>query len=110
MKVEVHHQTEEAGPAFAHVATVDVPEDVAKDGVDAALEYAWRWTQNIEGSWSKAQWSEDAHNPDWNPNVEVVKPLRMFQGQHLGHRSSMVGDHFVIDGRTYVAAPFGFEG
>lgn len=108
MKVEVHYQTGEPGPAFEHVANINVPESITD--VDKALEYVFGLTQNIEGSWSRPSIADDAPNPDWSPNVELVKPIRVFQGQHLGHRSSMVGDHFVIDGRTYVATSVGFVG
>lgn len=105
MKVEVHHADGLGG--YEHVATVDIPEEHQLP--EAALEYAWRWTQNIEGSWSRSQWTDDLRNWDWNTNVEVVKALPVFQGQVLGHRSSMVGDRFVLDGRRFRAASMGFE-
>ena len=81
--------------------------------VDAGLEYAYRWTNNIDGSWSKGEDVEfDGRlyeNTDFNENVKVLAPLPKFLGRTLGHRSSSVGDMMVIDGETYKVASFGFE-
>jgi hypothetical protein len=71
--------------------------------VDEALEYAFRWTQNIEGSWSRPD------NADHNDRVIVVAPLPQRFGRVMGHRSSMVGDRFITeDGDAYICSPVGF--
>jgi hypothetical protein len=82
-----------------HVATVNAPDQLDRD---AALEFAWVCTQNIEGSWSKPG------NPDYNPAVTVRLPLRVHGGHIYGHRSSMVGDRFVTPGGTFEVASMGF--
>jgi hypothetical protein len=95
MIVEVYHDA-------THVASVDV-RPILKF-IDA-LEYAYRWTQNIEGSWSKPG------NADSNENVTVRAPLPVHptSGRIMGLRSSMVGDRFTIGDRTWRVASFGFE-
>ena len=92
MKVYVTHKsTIDYGAAI-----VDAPCTNVRD----ALDYAYRWTQNIEGSWSNKIGS------DANDNVAVCH----YHNSGRGVRSSMVGDEFAIeDGDTYVCAPFGFE-
>jgi hypothetical protein len=81
--------------------------------VDAGLEYAYRWTNNIDGSWSKGEDVEfDGRlyeNTDFNENVKVLAPLPKFMGRTLGHRSSSVGDIMIVDGEAYKVASFGFE-
>ena len=81
--------------------------------VDAGLEYAYRWTNNLDGSWSQGEEfvmeGRLYDNPDFNSNVKVLAPLRKFMGRTLGHRSSSVGDMMVVDGETYKVASFGFE-
>jgi hypothetical protein len=84
-----------------HMATVDAPQADVED----ALEYAFRWTQNIQGSWSLPG------NPDYNPRVTLHGPLpTIFGGQPIGVRSSMVGDRLAVEGgSTYVVSAFGFR-
>ena len=65
---------------------------------EEALEYAFRWTQNISGSWSNKE------GDDANDNVEVLH----YKNDGSGLRSSMVGDHFTVDGETFEVAMFGF--
>ena len=92
MKVYVTHQSKIPYGA----AIVNAPCTKVRD----ALDYAYRWTQNIEGSWSNKVGS------DANINVDVCH----YHNSGMGVRSSMVGDEFTIeDGDTYVCAPFGFE-
>jgi hypothetical protein len=103
-KVEVFHSGE-------HVANVNVPEGM---NAEDALEYAWRWTNNVAGSWSIKEKNfgndiDGEKNGDYNENVEVVAPLRNYNGRLMGHRSSMVGDVFKLDGVPYNVASFGFE-
>lgn len=80
----------------------------------AGCEYAFRHTQNIDGSWSQGELINYDHvhmidNPDFNPDVEVIAPLPSHLGRTYGHRSSMVGDLFVVNERIYVCASFGFQ-
>ena len=87
---------------YDFVATVKVPEGMSEqDG----LEYAYRWTQNTDGSWSR-KIGQDA-----NTNVAVYVS-KMINGRLYGLRSSMVGDMFVVDSdfdKQYKVAMFGFE-
>ena len=82
------------------VALVDAPEGT----VTEQLEYAYRWTQNIMDSWSMNGAG------DGNDNVKVVEPLHVDEsGKAWGHRSSAMGDHFLVDGTLYKCASIGFE-
>ena len=92
--IEVHY-------AGIHVATVDA---FGRGGTEEVLDYAFRWTQNLEGSWS----TKDG-NPDNNTDVTVIAPLPVHDGRTMGHRSSMVGDIFILDGVRYRVDSFGFE-
>lgn len=101
-KVEVFHDG-------VHVANVTVP---AGYHGHSALEYAWRWTNNVEGSWSRKEktFEDGETNKDYNDNVEVLAPLHCgLGGKTYGLRSSMVGDRFVLDGVAYRVASCGFE-
>lgn len=118
MKIEVQHVKRD-GAGFEPVARITIPDDVAKaETFEPALEYAWRWTNNIDGSWSRGELlGKDVDhlfpNTDFNPNTEVLKPLRYSEGNVYGHRSSMVGDRFIIDDgnckRVFEVKAFGFE-
>lgn len=94
MIVEVFHGIERL-----HVATVDAP----RETVIEALEFAYEQTQNIMGSWSRPG------NPDHNECVTVIAPLPIIGGQIYGLRSSMVGDRFQIDDRTFEVHPVGWK-
>lgn len=83
---------------------------VSTAGLDIfqATEYAYRWTNNIDGSWSM-KIGEDA-----NDDVEVIAPLINHKGQTYGLRSTSVGDVLLVDdgeGFTdyFKVAGFGFE-
>jgi hypothetical protein len=111
MQVKVIHFDFET-KKFDTVALVNVPQhqlgfnEADKD----ACEYAFARTQNIFGSWSKGSVFEDGeHNEDYSENVEVVAALPTYLGRTLGHRSSMVGDLFVVNGNIYVCKGIGFE-
>lgn len=102
--IEVHHVninpiSGKIMPA-EHVANVRVDEDMT---VNKALEYAYRWTNNINGSWSREDIEDNA---DYNENVEVVKPLRE---DGLGHRSTMINDRMFLNGKEYKVDIVGFE-
>ena len=72
--------------------------------INEALNYAFRYTQNTDGSWSKKIGS------DANDKVEVLH----YRNDGYGLRSSMVGDTFTIwfDNKEYKkfkCMPIGFK-
>ena len=91
----------------------ETPTAVAKvhtEGMDLfqATEYAYRYTNNVDGSWSM-KIGEDA-----NDDVEVIAPLIQHNGKAYGLRSTSVGDVMKVDdGEGFVdyfkVAGFGFE-
>ena len=105
MKITVVHKAFEDTPQV--VAEVEAPHSV----VEEALEYAYRWTNNVMGSWSiKKQKIEDGEpNGDFNPNVKVVADLHVDEsGKAWGLRSTSVRDMMHVDGRSFEVAGFGF--
>ena len=83
---------------------------VTTSGLDLfqATEYAYRYTNNVDGSWSM-KIGEDA-----NDDVEVIAPLIQHNGKAFGLRSTSVGDVMIVDdgeGFTdwFKVAGFGFE-
>ena len=100
--------------AVIHAAFGDTPHTVAFVDADPSmslsekLEYAYRWTNNVMGSWSiKKEFFDDGEpNGDFNPNVKVMAPLH--EGG-MGLRSTSVGDQMLIGNKKYVVAPLGFE-
>lgn len=97
---------------YDHVADVDAPEHY---DTDRSLEYAFRRLQNIDGSWSKGPTMSYpgygvCDNPDYDHNVTVLKPLSHgVNGQELGHRSCMMGDHMIIADKMYEVGCVGFK-
>ena len=91
--------------AVIHTAFEDKPSTVAFVKVPEfptlieKLEYAYRWTQNIMGSWS-LKIDEDA-----NDNVTVVGDI----SRGYGLRSTSVGDQILVGNVKYKVARFGFE-
>ena len=85
--------------------------------IDDALEYAWKRTNNIYGSWSRGRYVEGDINNDYSEDIkEIATREKGWDGKEYGHRSSMVGDYFVKcppDGigvyEPYRVAPCGFE-
>ena len=72
--------------------------------VNEALNYAFRWTQNLSGSWSN-KIGEDA-----NDNVTVLH----YRNDGSGLRSSMVGDTFTVwfddkKFKKFECMPIGFK-
>ena len=100
MKIIVKHMemNENTGAVegFTPVAVVDAWQF---NDVEEALEYAWRYTNNVMGSWS-LKIGEDA-----NDDVEVL--VKREDG--YGLRSSMMGDRFEVDGVDYRVAMAGFK-
>lgn len=103
MKVAVIHTAFEDTPNT--VAFVEVP-----DGTDHedAMSYAYRWTNNVMGSWSIKEEVFDNGEPngDYNPNVTVMAPLH--EGG-MGLRSTSMGDHMLVGNKKYKVAMVGFE-
>lgn len=89
MKVTVFQKDFKTG-AFVRVAVVNAP----MDDVLGALEYAYRYTNNVDGSWSMKI------GADANDNVEVVAELPVSQktGKQVGLRSTMMFDRMEVDG------------
>ena len=94
-QVAVIHTAFEDKPST--VAFVDVPEFPT---LIEKLEYAYKWTNNIHGSWS-LKIGNDA-----NPNVTVIGDTK---DGTLGIRSTSVGDQMLLGTEKYVVAPMGFE-
>jgi len=90
--------------AVIHAAFEDTPRTVAFVEVgertgNAALEYAYRWTQNIFDSWSLKM------PEDGNEDVTVMGDI----SSGYGLRSTSVGDQVLVGTEKYVVAPCGFE-
>jgi hypothetical protein len=96
--------------AVIHTAFEDTPRTVAfvevgdRTGNDA-LEYAYRWTQNIFDSWSL---KVDGYQ-DGNDDVTVVGELPVHDGQTYGLRSTATGDHMLLGNTKYKVSMIGFE-
>ena len=103
MQVAVIHTAFEDSPRT--VAFVDVP-----DGTDHedAMSYAYRWTNNVMGSWSikEETFSNGEENGDYNPAVTVMAPLH--EGG-MGLRSTSMGDQMLVGNKKYKVAMVGFE-
>ena len=92
---------------YEHVANVEAPE---LSSVDGALEFAFRRLQNLDGSWSLGPDLDGYDNPDYDPSVTVLMPLRRgMRGQELGHRSCSVSDRMIVDGIIYEVDCLGFK-
>ena len=98
-QVAVIHTAFEETPRT--VAFVDVGERTGND----ALEYAYRWTQNIMDSWSLKM------PEDGNDDVTVMGELPVSErtGQTMGLRSTSVGDQILMGTKKYKVAFAGFE-
>tara|TARA_R110002020_G_scaffold473577_1_gene703060 strand:+ start:443 stop:760 length:318 start_codon:yes stop_codon:yes gene_type:complete len=103
MKVTVYHKNFDTN-GYTKVAVVDVPKEHSSIK-KAALEYAYRWTQNIHDSWSHPKGVQDK-----NENVAILGELPVRGGKTFGLRSSMMGDRMYIDSQSiYDVAMLGFE-
>jgi hypothetical protein len=91
------------------VAFVEVGERTGSD----ALEYAYRLTQNVDGSWSKGpviEWEGQEHdNGDYSEDITVMQPLHVSEGKTYGLRSTSVGDHILFGTVKYRVDSFGFS-
>jgi hypothetical protein len=108
-QVAVIHTAFEETPRT--VAFVNVPETFTTED---ALEYAFKRTNNIMGSWSKPQvfeWNgEVIQNEDFSEDVTVVAELpRNDAGVEMGLRSTSMGDQMLFGTTKYKVAWAGFE-
>ena len=107
MKIEVIHAAFE--DTAEHMANVTADDRM---GVMEALEYAYRWTNNVEGSWSLGvrEFEDGESNGDYNSAVTVVGPMHVDEnGKTWGLRSTSVGDHMLMGTEKYVVASLGFD-
>ena len=101
--------------AVIHAAFEDIAKTVAFVEVgertgDEALEYAYRSTNNVMGSWSiKEKILGDDVNSDYNEDVTVMAELPVHNGQEYGLRSTSMGDFILLGNKKYKVAMIGFE-
>ena len=104
MKVTVQHieQDRNTGAVlgFTDVAEVNVWHT---EDVNEALEYAYRYTNNVDGSWSMKIGS------DANNDVTVLASLPVANGRTYGLRSTSMFDRLVLNGKTYKVDMMGFK-
>lgn len=103
-----------------HAAFEDSPRVVAfvevgdRTGTDA-LEYAYRRTNNIMGSWSRGATfefnGETVVNEDFSEDVTVMAELPVSErtGETMGLRSTSMGDQMLLGNVKYEVAAFGFK-
>lgn len=108
-QVAVIHTAFEDSPRT--VAFVNVPEEFS---AEMALEYAYKKTNNIEGSWSRpAVFEFDGkvyENSDFSEDVTVMAELPVNKdGEVMGLRSTSVGDQMLFGTKKYKVAFAGFE-
>jgi hypothetical protein len=112
MKVLVQHATfnNETGEVLGYTDVALVNAN-SKESVEEALEYAYRYTNNVMGSWSIPEQylplrdGGTTENGDYNPDVTVL----CTRPNGMGLRSSMIGDRFIIDDVVYKCDVFGFK-
>lgn len=105
MKVTVQHMKRNNATGgvegFDDVAEVNV---WRTEDINEALEYAYRYTNNVDGSWSMKIGS------DANNDVTVLAELHTTaDGRKMGLRSTSMYDRMVVDGKTYKVAMMGFD-
>jgi hypothetical protein len=95
-KVLVYHASRDG---YRQVAVVDVAGwEFDNASTDDVLEYAYRWTQNLDGSWSLKE-GDDAN--------DLVTVIDHVPGD-WGYRSTSVNDAMVYRGQAYVVSGMGF--
>lgn len=110
MLINVYHKdmSNEVTEKFEKVAAVSAP----GGDTTAALEFAYRWTNNFGGSWSrKEKVIGDAPNHDMNNSVTVLTELPVINGKTYGLRSTSMFDEMEIPetGERFRVAMCGFE-
>ena len=101
MQAAVIHSAFEDSPRT--VAFVNIPSDITNTTLQ--LEYAYKWTNNIEGSWSLKL------GGDANDNVTVVGefPISKRSGEKMGLRSTSMNDQILLGNKKYKVSMIGFE-
>jgi hypothetical protein len=116
MKVTVQHAKYDRNTGsvlgYTDVAEVNVTEEISAFGTTMeCLEYAYRWTNNVLGSWSikKTSFPDPANgdriNGDYNEDVTVLAP----RADGMGLRSTSMFDRMIADGKTYKVDMMGFK-
>ena len=116
MKILVQHAKYDRNTGsvlgYTDVAEVNVTEEISAFGTTMeCLEYAYRWTNNVSGSWSikKTSFPDPANgdriNGDYNEDVTVLAP----RADGMGLRSTSMGDRMIVDGVTYKVVMMGFK-
>ena len=106
--------------AVIHTAFEETPRTVALVEVGdltgtQALEDAYRWTNNVQGSWSIKEFTLESdngvtmQNGDYNENVTVMADLPVYEGKTFGMRSTSMGDQMLMGTTKYKVAAMGFE-
>lgn len=108
MHVQILFKDQSTGK-YVHMATM-------KNNDPLDLKLLWRYTNNVEGSWSQSRFVPDwgyeftdydedgiqVNNWDRHPDMEIVLPLRTHDGRLMGHRSAMIGDqYFDVETQTW---------
>ena len=112
MQVTVKHMIQNTTTGdvegYRDVAVVNFPDGHNTDDI---LEYAYRWTNNVMGSWSiKEKYlpmrdGSMMENGDYNEDVTVLYN----RPDGMGQRSTMVGDRMEVGGIVYRVAMLGFK-
>ena len=107
MLIHVHHAEYPGSDLIEHVAVVDAPDHL--DTIES-LSYAFRWTNNVDGSWSKDKtfrfFGETHDNGDYNERVKcTAKP----HPEGYGTRSTSVGDIMCVGSDMFEVMPNGFR-
>ena len=116
MKVTVQHAKYDRNTGsvlgYTDVAEVNITEEISAFGTTMeCLEYAYRWTNNVSGSWSikKTSFPDPANgdriNGDYNEDVTVLAP----RADGMGLRSTSMFDRMIADGKTYKVDMMGFK-
>jgi hypothetical protein len=116
MKILVQHAKYDRNTGsvlgYTDVAEVNVTEEISAFGTTMeCLEYAYRWTNNVLGSWSikKTSFPDPANgdriNGDYNEDVTVLAP----RADGMGLRSTSMFDRMIADGKTYKVDMMGFK-
>lgn len=107
--------------AVIHAAFEETPRTVAFVSVPAefsdemAMEYAFKRTNNIMGSWSRPATfefgGEVVQNEDFSEDVTVMAelPVSKRTGEVMGLRSTSMGDQMLVGNKKYKVAAFGFK-
>jgi hypothetical protein len=115
MKILVQHAKYDRNTGsvlgYTDVAEVDVTDIAPFATTMECLEYAYRWTNNVLGSWSikKTSFPDPANgdriNGDYNEDVTVLAP----RADGMGLRSTSMFDRMIADGKTYKVDMMGFK-